>query len=217
MAEQHREANTEALPAQHPNDTQAHAPVVAGNEQQTQAQDQGPKYLKGSPAVRVLMILFSLLLIALAVICGRELWWVRQEGNGDQAWIRPLLDWIANLGQQDWFFPVGIAIGVLGVVLLILALKPAPPKYIASDAGANTRLYLRPIDIARRATAVAERVSGVYDAQTTVNHKATKVTVNVIGNDDPSLAARVEDEVRAHVEKLASNPKVRVVLGKEEE
>ena len=215
MAEQHPEANTETLPVVSDNEAKANTEVAPRTEHQVQ--DQGPKYLKGSPAVRVLMILFSLLLIALAVICGRELWWVRQEGNGDQAWIRPLLDWIANLGQQDWFFPVGIAIGVFGVVLLILSLKPAPPKYIASDAGANTRLYLRPIDIARRSTAVAERVTGVYDAQTTVNHKATKITVNVIGNDDPSLAARVEDEVRAHVDKLASKPKVRVVLGKEEE
>ncbi|AZA10054.1 DUF6286 domain-containing protein [Corynebacterium pseudopelargi] len=215
MADQHLEANTETLPVVSDNEAKANTEVAPRTEHQVQ--DQGPKYLKGSPAVRVLMILFSLLLIALAVICGRELWWVRQEGNGDQAWIRPLLDWIANLGQQDWFFPVGIAIGVLGVVLLILSLKPAPPKYIASDAGANTRLYLRPIDIARRSTAVAERVTGVYDAQTTVNHKATKITVNVIGNDDPSLAARVEDEVRAHVDKLASKPKVRVVLGKEEE
>lgn len=212
------DTNTEALPAITQEDP-AKAPAVEPQVMPTQVAgnpEVDKKFLKGNPAVRWLMILFSLLLLALAVVCGRELWWVHRQHNDDQAWIRPALDWVSNLGHQGWFFPAGIAIGVLGVVLLILALKPAPPKYVASAAGAHTNVYMRPLDIARRSTAVAERVSGVYDAETVVNRKATKVTVNVTGVDAPDLAQRVEEEVHAHVGKLATNPKVRVNVRKED-
>ncbi|AZA12155.1 DUF6286 domain-containing protein [Corynebacterium gerontici] len=212
------EANTEALPVitqEDPAKAPAAQPEVAQQQRGGDARVE-KKFLKGNPAVRWLMILFSLILLALAFVCGRELWWVRRQDNEAQAWIRPALDWVANLGHQGWFFPAGIAIGVLGVVLLILSLKPAPPKYVASAAGVHTHVYMRPIDIARRSTAVAQRVAGVYDAETVVNRKATKVTVNVTGSNAPDLAQRVQQEVQAHVGKLATNPRVRVNVRKED-
>ena len=169
---------------------------------------------KGSPAARGWSILLGLLLLALAVVTGREAW-LMSSGAKEQSWVQPVLDIFATPQLEDWMVWAGVAASILGIILLIVALKPrrSTHRQMASD---HASVWMRPVDIARVASAAARRVPGVDGAQT----KATgrRVNVNVASNgDSAALTQNVEQAVSRALVALREKPEVNVNVHKSAE
>ncbi|KAA8723768.1 DUF6286 domain-containing protein [Corynebacterium spheniscorum] len=159
---------------------------------------------KASPAARWLVIVLGLLLISLAIVLGRDLW---LNGNRPALAVPQVLDLLSNATYEPWMLPAGIVSVVVGVIMVILALKPR--KATHHQLRSTVSLWMRPVDIARKATATASRVAGV----STAHSHATKKTVNVsITGDaeDEQLGARVEQAVTGIARELDPAPEVKV-------
>lgn len=160
---------------------------------------------KASPTARWLVIILGLLLIAGAVVLGRDLW-IRDHRREELA-LPQVLDTLSAATYEPWMLPAGIACVVVGVILLVLALRPR--KSTHHRVSSEVSLWLRPVDIARKSTATASRVTGVSTAHSQATKKA--VTVHVTGDaEDEHLGARVEQAVAAIARELDPVPEVKV-------
>lgn len=105
-----------------------------------------------------------------------------------------------------WMIPVGIALAVLGLWLLIMALRPRPRKAVTLTA--QTGVFLRPKDVSRLAETAAERVDGVLDVRVSAKPKTAKVTVRSTG--DQATSDRVRDAVTDRLSALENPPTLKI-------
>lgn len=164
---------------------------------------------RSTPAVRWLALMLSILLLALAGIAIRELW-LRSNGTG-MSWLDPVLQTTADGFNTNrtppWRLIAGsIATGV-GFICLMLACKPRRRTHRQLDA--QISLWLRPIDIARMASAAARQVPEVCLARSTARRHSVRVVIESESTGD-DLTERVENAVRDAVAVLAQPPKVKV-------
>ena len=165
------------------------------------------------PGAKWVSVILGILLIALAIIIGRE-FWVVYGNNSAQSWLEPVYSWIAGLTYQDWMFPVGILLCVIALVLLAVTFWPRKSTYRQIES--TTSLWMRPIDIARLCTAQAERVPGVLRAHSTVTPKHITVSVNGDTSTAEDLTNRVTQQLTPHLANVAGAP-TRTVHVKEPE
>lgn len=172
--------------------------------------------VKARPAARSATIIFSILLVALAAIAGREQWWVHRDDNDAQPWVRPFLEFIGQAEYQDWLMPVGFAIALLGLIYVIVALRNRRTTHVPLRNAADEELlwFARPLDIARLCTAAAQNVPGVEKAQTSVHKKAKKITVTfdpTVAGQGPGLEDDIRQAIQPVVDRLDRDPKVKIV------
>ncbi|KQB87370.1 DUF6286 domain-containing protein [Corynebacterium lowii] len=154
---------------------------------------------KGSPAARWVSILLGLGLIALAVVAGRELWLYYSDAATDQSLIVPLLDNLSQGSFQEWMIPASIVAIVVGLLLLLIAVKPRKRSYLPLES--EVSLWARPVDIARYTTATAKRVPGVTTAFTQVRKNTVKLHATATSGDS-TLEQRVHDDVHRNLDPL---------------
>lgn len=191
--------------------TQATPRTVPANAKEPQFPAASVQEPKANPAAKWIGLLFSLFLIAVAVIAGRELF-ILFSDTDQQSWVEPALSYVGNLEYQSWMFPAGIAAVIVGLILVFIALKPR--KKTHHRLIANVPVYLRTIDVVRMCTAAAEKVAGVHDASTDVSKRS--VTVTIHGTDpDGSLSSRVAQAVQPLVERIDGSPTLKVKMESE--
>lgn len=78
---------------------------------------------KAAPKASGVALVLALLLCGGAVILGRDALIDLGAVNG-ASWIGPAIDSVLSVTVQSWMLPAGAAVGVLGIVLLLLALVP---------------------------------------------------------------------------------------------
>ena len=78
---------------------------------------------KAAPKASGVALVLALLLCGVAVILGRDALIDLGAVNG-ASWIGPAIDSVLSVTVQSWMLPAGAAVGVLGIVLLLLALVP---------------------------------------------------------------------------------------------
>lgn len=105
-----------------------------------------------------------------------------------------------------WMVPVGVVLAVLGLWLLLMALRPRPRKAVTLTA--QTGVFLRPKDVSRLAETAAERIGGVLDVRVSAKPKTAKVTVRSTG--DQATSDRVRDAVTARLAPLESPPTLKI-------
>lgn len=162
---------------------------------------------KGSPAARGWSILLGLLLLGLAVVTGREAW-LLSSGADQPSWVQPVLDIFATPQLEEWMVWAGLAAAILGLILLFVSLKPRPSTHrqVASD---HASIWMRPVDIARVASAAARHVPGVDSAQTKASGSQVRVDVTADG-DGTELQQRVSQAVERALVVLREKPSVSV-------
>lgn len=176
-----------------------------------------PEALRGSqplasPAARWLMILFGLLLLAGAVVCGRELF-IIYGGYGWGSWIQPVTTYFGEMTFKNWMVPAAVLSIIVGLLLLWLALRPRTKTHRQLDS--EVSLWTRPVDIARMVTAKAEAQPGVLQARTVADKKTIKLTV--VGDAfDPTLQPRVEEAVSPLIAMVASQPSLKIDIDNKE-
>ncbi|MBF4161661.1 DUF6286 domain-containing protein [Nocardioides acrostichi] len=122
---------------------------------------------RGRPVVSLAALLVALAIIALAVVAVRDLVVARGWAPGTP-WARSLVEGLDGLGATTASTAVGVAMAVLGAVLLLVAVKPAPRTHRALPADAeqaSVELWATPAATAALALDVADRTCGVLGAR----------------------------------------------------
>lgn len=162
---------------------------------------------RANPSARWMTIVIGALLLALAAVIAREIWYRHQDGTFD-SWVDPVFMFFGTADVDVAGVIVGILVSLVGLWLLISAFLPRPRTHVQVNSPAS--IWVRPVDIARKATATARAETG----GTNVRSKADRKSVTVHVDDDGTgmaqeqVAAALNDQFR----RLAAPPSVSVKL-----
>lgn len=162
---------------------------------------------KGNPSARWLTILLGLLLLGLAGVIGRDLWYRYQENDPENSWIRPVFEWFGTAAVDAVGVTVGIVVALVGLWLIIAAFKPRPRRHVQVNS-ATSSIWVRPVDVARKSTASARSELG----RAGISSRATrrKLVLNVEDDGSGNLQDRLTDALTTEVQRLSPTPSVKV-------
>ncbi|ULE31868.1 DUF6286 domain-containing protein [Mycobacterium sp. IDR2000157661] len=123
-------------------------------------------------------------------------------------WTRMAVDWIDGQTFQSWMVPVGIITALLGVLCVVLALKPRRKRAVALSA--RSSVYLELSDAARVAAIAARSVPGVVDANARARRRQITVRARTTGADPAEQRTAVSSAVTDALAPLAKPPRVKV-------
>ncbi len=123
-----------------------------------------------------------------------------------EPWIDTVVDTVDGWQPQFWLVPAGIALVLLGVWLILVALRPRSRTGVAVRAA--TGVFLRTGDVERLAARAASDVDGVLSARSSASHRKVEVRVAVTGG--ANTADRVRTAVQDALQPLESIPTVQV-------
>ena len=150
-------------------------------------------------------LVLSVVLIALGVVLVHDAL-VRLGTVGGEEWITAVADAVGTVRPGTEVAVIGVVLGLLGLVLVIGALRPR--RRLGAQVTAGNGQYVLPVDVARLASAAARRVDGVLDARSS----ATRTTVQVVARTtgDPGASGAVRSAVQDALSVLEHAPRVRV-------
>lgn len=164
-----------------------------------------------TPVARHAAVVIGFLLLAVAVVCAREIWLRNSSSLTWESWVEPVLDTVGAATFETWMLPAGVGAVLLGLLLVWMALRPRRRTHERIPAEAP--VWMRPVDIARAFTAAAHTVPGVATASTYVGSR--DVTVTVTGRAD-DIVRLVEDACAGLPELLGLDRRLRVRRVREE-
>ncbi|MBD0856879.1 DUF6286 domain-containing protein [Corynebacterium striatum] len=166
-----------------------------------------------SPAARTWTVILGLVCLGGAAFLGRETWAV---STGARSWLQPFIDVMSQDKIETWMLASGGAAILVGLLLLVAAFKPRKSTHTQVESEVAS-IWLRPVDIARAASAAARRVPGVAAARSRAVISKKKITVDVTVNgdtEDEGLISRVEDAVAQTLQQLHRQPQLTVAAEK---
>ena len=122
------------------------------------------------------------------------------------AWLPAALDGLDGTTAEWWMVPAGVGVALLGVWLVVTAVRPRSRNTLPVTSATGVFLHTR--DIARLATNAAGDVDGVLSARSTASRRT--VTVTVRSTATAGIADGVTDAVTRRLSPLASPPQVKV-------
>lgn len=159
----------------------------------------------GTGAVQVVGVVLALLVTALGAAALRDA--VLATGLIDGTpWVLGAVESLDGLRPDPWVLVVGVVLVLVGLWLVVCALRPRPRTGLALRA--DTGVFLRPRGVSRLATAAAEDVDGVLDASAATTRRSVSVRVTTTGDDGTPDAVRAA--VSARLAHLDPTPKVKV-------
>ena len=186
--------------------TRAETAEAAGSEGQAAAAPLAAgKTPVGPGAITVVGLLLAVAVIGLGVL-GIQTALVSAGALTGTSWLTWLLRGFDGLTAGAWALPVGAAAILLGLFVLVAALRRRPRTAVALRA--STGVFLRPHAVARLAEHAADEVDGVSTASASATRSRVRVRVTTTGD------AGVEDAVRAAISErlgaLESTPRITV-------
>jgi hypothetical protein len=148
--------------------------------------------------------LMALLLTAIGVVLLHDAI-ARIDARPGRTWIAAIVDSLDGLTAEWWMIPAGLAVSLIGVWLIVTALRPRSRKTLAVVS--QTGVFLRTGDIARLASAAADDVDGVLAASSVAGRRAVTVTVE---SDRDQVADLVRDAVEQRLSALQKPLTVKV-------
>lgn len=144
--------------------TERSSAAVVSDESVETRQGRDPRQ---SPKVRGLGVFAGLLIIAVAVVAGREAI-ISANGSGGTSWLQPVFDWFSNPldSAASWvLLLVGILAAIYGLGQLIAVFLPAPRRYVRVDDDGNLPVWMHKSDYQElhNGTALASGVRGEYE------------------------------------------------------
>lgn len=165
---------------------------------------------RGNPAARWLAVLISLLLLGLAGVAGRDLWFNRYRDEApEDSWLGRTWDFLGSFTVDAAAVAAGIALIILGLILVFLTFKPRPHGYVRVNSPAS--IWTRPVDVARKATYTTRGDLGGEQVRTKANRKSVKVQV-VDDGSGPAMQERVTRSLNNEFKALNLPPAVSVKL-----
>lgn len=158
----------------------------------------------GAGPVGVVGPLLAVLLGGLGVVLLHDA--LVAAGAMTGSWLQPATRSLVGVRPAGWMVPAGLVLALLGLWLLLTALRRRTRRTLALDS--RTGAFIGTGDLARRASAAAQDVDGVLSASSSATRRT--VTVQVTTTGDASIPGAVRDSVTAGVSTLAAPPRVRV-------
>ena len=150
----------------------------------------------GPGTITGLGLVWSVLLIAIGVL-GVQAALVAAGWLDGTSWLAWVIQQFDELTPQWWMLPAGIVLILLGLWLVLMALRPRPSNAMALTA--STGVFVKPADVARIAVAAAEQVDGVEDAKASASRG--RVSLRIVGTGSSEIAGEVQ---RAVTERLSA-------------
>lgn len=157
---------------------------------------------KAAPAARPATMLLALALLALAGAAIHDLL-VRAGDIAGAEWLARAIGRIRAVEWQDLVLPTAIVGGVLGLMLIIIAVKPRRATHLPMPGFSG---WIRPADVARRTTMRARRAPGVLEASSAVSAKSVTVKVRYAGADAAAAENAIRRAVAAELAVLLADP-----------
>ncbi|QCQ93603.1 DUF6286 domain-containing protein [Rhodococcus sp. SGAir0479] len=157
------------------------------------------------PAASWAGALLAAALLAAGVIALRDttiaLGWV--DGR---KWVDAVVEWVDGLRFEPWMIPAGIAAVLLGVWMVVSAVRPR--RQIALPLRARSAVWIRPADLAECATAAARTVPGVLEARSTATSRKLTVRATVTDAGDAAITTHVRDAIAPVIDTMQRRPKL---------
>lgn len=160
---------------------------------------------RANPAVRWITVVLGVLLIALSGVLVRELWFYAQD-QPFTSWLLPVFNTMASSLIDAKVVTLGIIIALVGLWLVITAFIPRARTHVRVDSPAS--IWVRPVDIARKATNAARAETGSTTVRSKANRK--KLTVEVDDDGTGSTQERVTSLLNGEFSRLQAPPAVAV-------
>jgi len=160
-----------------------------------------------TPPVTAWAVILGLLLVAAGVLLLRDAAVVARLLDGIPV-TTTLVDKLRIVRPQEWYVPVGVVVALLGLWMLVSALRPRPHRDLA--VGSSSLVWLTPSAVASIARTTASGVDGVLEANATATRRSVRVGARTT-SADPELGRRISAAVEQSLEGLATPPPVRVV------
>ena len=162
---------------------------------------------RANPAARWLTVVIGTLLIALSGVIARELWMASQD-EPFMSWLEPAYDFFASTAIDAVAVTVGIIASLVGLWLIITAFLPRRRTHVRVQSPVS--IWVRPVDVARKATNVARAETGSATVRSKANRK--KLTVTIDDDGQSTSADRVTQLLSGEFGRLQTPPAVDVRL-----
>lgn len=129
----------------------------------------------------------------------------RLDSRPGRTWTAAVIDGLDGATAEWWMIPAGAGVALLGVWLIVTALRPRSRRTLAVTS--QTGVFLHTRDIARLASAAADDVDGVLAARTVAGRRKVTVTVE---SDRDAVADAVRAAVEQRLSPLENPPKITV-------
>lgn len=157
----------------------------------------------GSGRIGVVGPVLAALLLATGLLLLREALVVLGATSG-APWLPAAAEGLRGLGPAWWLVPAGVAVALVGLWLLVSALRPRSRRTLPLTSGTGVFLHTR--DVARLASGAAREVDGVLSASAT----ATRRTVSVKVHGTADVREEVTRAVTETLTPLRTTPRVDV-------
>ncbi len=136
---------------------------------------------------------------------------------GDRPWLLPLDDWYRFLTtttvESSWIRFVSVAVGVVGLAILLSELMPFSPERVRLDGAARAtptqwRIARRTLEYSAARAAVG--VGGVGSARARVRGRERQWRVDIHAIGDPDRGDDVRRAVARDLDRLGASPGVPV-------
>lgn len=164
---------------------------------------------RATPAARWLAILLGLALLGVAGVFARDMWYRWGAKNPEDSWVAATLDWAATQPANALAVAIGIALALVGLWILLSAFAPRARTHVRVASEAS--IWVRPVDIARRATHVSRSQTGGTHALSRASKRRLRVSVEDDGSGS-DLQQRVAEALRWEFTPLQVAPRTTVTL-----
>lgn len=159
----------------------------------------------GNGLVTVVGLVLSLVVVACGIVGVHDAL-VATGVVGGTGLVAGAIESSDGVSPALWVLLAGVLAVILGLVLLLVALRPRPRKVVAVRA--RTGVFMAPRDVAQLATGAAEAVTGVISASSSATLR--KVAVRVVSTGDAATETAVREAVEARLAMLEPPPTVRI-------
>lgn len=159
------------------------------------------------PAAAVVAPVLAAVLIGTGVVAVRDLF-VSQGWTTGTTWIGSVLESLDGLTATWWVVAIGVALALVGLVLVIVALKPRRLSH--QETALSGDVWIDDAAIGSLASSAAEETPGAAGATARVTRRRVSVTVQ---SHDPHINEQVETAVRRRLDGFTDRP-VRVTIEK---
>ena len=164
---------------------------------------------RATPAARWIAVLLGLVLLCLAGVFARDMWYRWGAKNPKDSWVAAALDWAATQPANAVAVTIGIIVALVGLWILLSAFAPRAHTHVR--VASRTSIWVRPVDIARRATHVSRSQTGGTHALSRANRRRLRVSVEDDGSG-AELQQRVAESLQWEFTPLQVAPRITVTL-----
>jgi len=147
--------------------------------------------------------------IALGVVGVRE-GLVHSGAVSGELWFDRSATYLDDKRPESWFYPVGALVVLVGVGLVLMALRPRSRKEVPLKA--NTGIFISKGSVQRLAESAASNVDGIDTVTASASSSRVTVDATTVTTDHADTRSRVESAVSHALSALEKPPTIRVRL-----